>query len=127
MLKETIICIIIITLIIFGEIVTQKYTENVVNSLNSDLKELKGLIISKSDSKAIEEINNIHEKINSKNEILAYYMEHDELEKIETNFTSCKIFVEHREYNLALNELEKTIFVLEHLTDKYSFNLDNIF
>ena len=127
MWKETIICIMIICLIIFGEIVTQKYTKNVVESLNSDLKELKELIISKSDSKAIEKINYIHEKINRKNEVLAYYMEHDELEKLETNFTSCKVFVESKEYNLALNELEKTIFALEHLTEKYSFNLDNIF
>ena len=127
MWKEIIICIIIVTLIIIGEKITQKNTKNVVESLNSNLKELKELIINKSDSEAIEKIEIIHDKINKENEILAYYMEHDELEKIETNFTSCKIFVEFKEYNLALNELEKTIFSLEHLTDKYSFNLDNIF
>ena len=48
-------------------------------------------------------------------------------EKIETTFTSCKSFVENEDFKEAICEVEKTIFLVNHLSDKYSFNLDNIF
>ena len=74
--------------------------------------------------KKTEEINENWEKMHNK---LAYYIEHDELEKVETYFTTCQSFTRTGNYDLAISELEKTIFVLDHITDKYSFNLENIF
>ena len=65
-------------------------------------------------------INEIHHK-------LSYYIEHDEIEKVETYYTACKSLIKTKDYNLAINEIKKTIFVLNHMTDKYSFSLDNIF
>ena len=43
------------------------------------------------------------------------------------NFTACKSFAKTEEYKQAISELEKTVYVLEHITDKYSFDLVNIF
>ena len=58
---------------------------------------------------------------------LAIFIEHDELEKVETDFVTCKSYMESKQYDMANAELEKTIFVLEHISDKYSFNFENIF
>lgn len=58
---------------------------------------------------------------------LAYYIEHDELEKIELYITALKSNVETEEYNQAVEKIDSCIFILKHIEEKYSFNLQNIF
>lgn len=107
--------------------VTQNYTKKCVETLTNELENLKQNLIQKETEQAkikTEEINQKWEQMHNK---LAYYIEHDELEKVETYFTACKSFTQTENYDLAISELEKTTFVLDHITDKYSFNLVNIF
>ncbi len=125
--KELIICIVLVILIIIGDIITQNYTKNTVNYLTGELKNLGQSLSDKDDNKADEEINKIDNKWKNVHDKLAYYIEHDELEKVETNFTACKSLAKNGEYEQAISELEKTVYVLDHITDKYSFNLVNIF
>ena len=125
--KELVICIILVVLIIIGDIVTQNYTKNTVNYITNELELLKQGLSEKSKEQADDEINKIDEKWKDAHDKLAYYIEHDELEKVETNFTACKSLAKTGEYSQAISELEKTIYVLDHITDKYSFNLVNIF
>lgn len=125
--KELVICIILVVLIIIGDIVTQNYTKNTVNYITNELELLKQGLSEKSKEQADDEINKIDEKWKNAHDKLAYYIEHDELEKVETNFTACKSLASNGEYSQAISELEKTIYVLDHITDKYSFNLVNIF
>lgn len=125
--KELIICIILVILIIIGDIITQNYTKNTVNYITNELETLKQGLIEKSKEQADDKINKIDEKWNEAHDKLAYYIEHDELEKVETNFTACKSLAKTEEYEQAISELEKTVYVLEHITDKYSFDLVNIF
>ncbi len=125
--KELVICIILVVLIIIGDVVTQNYTKNTVNYITNELELLKQGLSEKSKEQADDEINKIDEKWKDAHDKLAYYIEHDELEKVETNFTACKSLASNGEYSQAISELEKTIYVLDHITDKYSFNLVNIF
>ena len=125
--KELVICIILVVLIIIGDIVTQNYTKNTVNYITNELELLKQGLSEKSKEQADDEINKIGEEWKDAHDKLAYYIEHDELEKVETNFTACKSLASNGEYSQAISELEKTIYVLDHITDKYSFNLVNIF
>mgnify|MGYP004497313341 FL=1 len=125
--KELIICIILVILIIIGDIVTQNYTKNTVNYMTEELENLKQSLSEKEDEKSDEVINKIDDKWQEVHDKLACYIEHDELEKVETNFTACKSLAKYGEYEQAISELEKTVFVLDHITDKYSFNLVNIF
>ena len=127
MYKEIITIIIIILMIFIGDFVTQRFTKNSVNSLTSELNILKDRLIEKSFDKANEQAEKIQFRIDEVHHKLSYYLEHDEIEKIETNFTACKSLTKTEDYSSAIEELEKTIFVLNHITDKYSFNLDNIF
>ena len=125
--KELIICIILVIFIIIGDIITQNYTKNTVNYLTGELENLGKNLSAKDDNKAYEKISEIDNKWKKAHDKLAYYIEHDELEKVETNFTACKSLAKNGEYEQAISELEKTVYVLDHITDKYSFNLVNIF
>lgn len=125
--KELIICIVLVILIIIGDIITQNYTKNTVNYLTGELENLGQCLSNKDDNKVYEKISEIDNKWKKAHDKLAYYIEHDELEKVETNFTACKSLAKNGEYEQAISELEKTVYVLDHITDKYSFNLVNIF
>ncbi len=129
--KETIICIVIVVLIVVSNILTQNYTVDSVEELSNSLSELKSKLeeqeesIDKDDIK--DKIQNIEDDWKNRHEKLAYFIEHDELEKVETNLTSLKSFIVTNEYSEAVSELDKSIFVLKHIEEKYAFNLQNIF
>jgi len=105
MYKETTICICIIILIIWLDILTQNYTK----------------------TSTIEKLGELDKKWDEKHDKLAYYIEHDELEKVDTAIVQVKSFVENEEIPSAIAELETGKFVLEHIERKYKFNLQNIF
>ncbi len=129
--KETIISTVIVILIIIGNIVTQNFTVDSVETITNQLSELKTVIFEKEENINEEEIKNKLEEIEknweSRHDKLAYYIEHDELEKVETNLTSLRSFIETNKYSEAISELDKSVFVLKHIEDKYAFNLENIF
>lgn len=131
MLKESIICIIIVIVIIFGNNMSQNYTVESVEDLTSKLNDMKEQISVNKEEIDNENIKNIMKELNKDWEEthnkLAYFIEHDELEKVETDLTSLNSFIETNEYSEAIAELDKAIFVLKHIEDKYAFDLENIF
>lgn len=132
MWKETIICIVLIVVIIIGNFITQKYTIESVESLSDKLEILKDNILKiESKEKTIEHakvaMEDIKKEWEARHDKLAYFIEHDELEKVETDLTSLNSFLEMEEYADAISELDKSVFVLKHIKDKYVFNLENIF
>ena len=58
---------------------------------------------------------------------MAYYIEHDELEKVKTAITSIKSYVEVKEYNQSLESIDKCKYILEHIQESQRLSLDNIF
>lgn len=129
MLKEFLICIIIITGIVVGNLITQNYSVRSIEDINNQLRELKGTMQNEETNE--EEIHSKVEKIdkqwNDKFSKLAYYIEHDELEKFAKNLEGIKIYTELEDYENAMKEINEGIFILEHIEYKYSFNLQNIF
>ena len=134
MFKEFFICAAIILVIIIGNSVTQSYSVNSIEEMNNNLREFKEMIINKS----VDEINQNSEEVEAKEKeleenwdemfsVLAYYIEHDELEKFAKNLENLKTYVTVKEYDNAIKEINEGIFILEHIEDKYSFNLQNIF
>ena len=127
MYKETIICIFIIILIIILDIFTQNYTKKSSNEIIECLSELKIEIENDNLKKAQEKIEELDKKWDNKHDKLAYYIEHDELEKVNTAIVQVKSFVENDDIPSAVAEIETGKFVLEHIERKYKFNLQNIF
>ena len=96
MKKELVICIFIIAVIIILNIVTQSYTKECVSQMNERLDILKEASLEEDieEENITTEINNIENKWNLLQEKLAFYIEHDELEKVETQILAMKGFAE---------------------------------
>ena len=129
MYKELIISIVILVLIFSLDYFTQKYTDDAVKEISDEVSKIQEEIKKEEidNEKAKKDINRIYEKWLKKHDTLAYFIEHNELEKVETEFTAGKSYIESKQYYDALCDLEKTVFILEHINEKYSFNLENIF
>lgn len=131
MWKEVIICGVIIITILIGNQITQNYSVETIEELTKELEELKQEMHQEQENidfeRTNEKIDNIFKQWNERHDKLAYYIEHDELEKVETNLTSLKSYIESNEYAEAVSELDKSVFVLKHIEDKYVFNLQNAF
>ena len=128
MKKELIICLFILALIIIFNIITQNYTKECVTQMNNSLTELKKVSVDEQNNDTItEKLDGIQKQWDTYQEKLAYYIEHDELEKVETQIFSMKGFNEIGKYDEIVPELEKCIFILEHIQDKTKLNVKNIF
>ena len=129
MYKELVISAIIVISIFVLDYTTQKYTDNVINEAIQDLTTIKQAMKQESveNEKVLKQASNNYDKWLNYHKKLAFYIEHNELEKVETNYVTGKSFIENAKYEDALSEIEKTIFVLQHINDKYSVNLENIF
>ena len=137
MKKELIICIFIIVLIIVTNIITQSYTKNIVNKMSERLDVVSQIVcdnISTSTessnidkNKIKQEVDNLENTWNELQEKLAYYIEHDELEKVETQIYAIKGFYEIEKYDEIVPEVEKCSFILKHIEEKTKLSIKNIF
>ena len=95
MYKETIICIFIIILIIGLDIITQNYTKKSTIEITDCLSKLKDEIENENLENAKLKIEELDNKWDNRHDKLAYYIEHDELEKVDTAIVQVKSFVEN--------------------------------
>ena len=131
MYKELVISLIIIIAIVMGNTITQNYTKQTVAELSDSLNELKEQISQDDENINWEEvkiqIEDINKKWNERYDKMAYYIEHNELEKVESNITGLKSYTNKQDSPEALNQLNSSIFILKHIQEKNELNLKNIF
>lgn len=114
--KEIVFSIIIIVVVVFENILTQNYTHDSVRKTTSKLEELKQelLVDSKDDidwNKAKEDFMTLQTEWRNSFEKLAYYIEHDELEKVDTNLIGLKSYIETMKKNQMLLVNWKKVFL----------------
>lgn len=128
MYKEIILTVVIVVLVIVGDVITQRYTEYCVSDLNNDLSILRENIINNEDDPKIGEIiSEIEEKWEDKKRKLVLYLEHDELEKVAVQLADIRGKIDVKETEESVAEIDKCIFLLNHVKEKEMFNLKNIF
>ena len=127
MLKEAIICIVIIIGIFGLEFYTQKFTSKSVKEITEIFDKIEERLAENDVENAKNEIKKISSKWEEKQKKLAYYIEHDELEKVHTAIVLMKSYTETHDFPSARAALEEGKFVIEHIQEKNSFNLQNIF
>lgn len=129
MTKEIYICIIIVICVICAHFACTNYTKNSTFELEKIFNEIK-LELEKDDSND-EEINSkmkfIKEKWQDKYEKLAFYIEHDELEKVETEIYGINANIDTGNYDEAIEKVEKCKFILKHIENKENLSFKNIF
>lgn len=127
MFKEIVICIVIIVMIFSLDMFTQRYTTKSISEITQIFTGLKEEILKKDKIQIENKVKELDGKWTKKHDKLAYYIEHDELEKVDTAIVSMKSYVETEDYSSAVAELDEGRFVLQHIQKKYAFNLENIF
>ena len=129
MYKELIISIVVVGLIILGNITTQNNTIKSVNEISGRLENLREMI-SKDEvdaEKSKDKIQDVEKVWEKRYEKMAYYIEHNELEKVETELTKLKADIDMKEYKMGVENLDNCIFILEHIKDKTALKIVNIF
>ena len=131
MFKETLIIIIIVLIIIIGDIGIQNYITKTSDELALQLEELKQKLETLEEGKNTEELKELSskiyedwEKINKKWSIIVI---HSELDTIELALIGVKSTIEANELQDTLQEIEKSIFLVEHIKEKEKLKLKNIF
>jgi len=127
MYKEFIIIIVVISLIVGLDIITNNYTKHSLEIMSNELNKLRENILEEDKEKAVEQMKNVKEKWEERYKILAFYIEHDELEKVETELTGLAADLSVEEYKHCIAELDTTIFILEHIQEKEEFHFRSIF
>lgn len=142
MQKEIIIVIVIVIIIISADVLTQKYTANSFTDINNQLDEIRRIgkeleeieklennsLESQEKKKELEEkIDNMQDDWRKINKRTAFYIEHDELEKVNASMTKFRSYFELEEYTEAIPELEDCKYILNHIKEKESMQFINLF
>ena len=128
MKREAIITISIVLLILSAEWLTQKYTHKAFAEIEENLIQLKEEILqtNANNSQLIKKTEQISELWESKQENLSYYLEHNELEKVNTQIVLIKGYLESDSPQDAIPDLEEGLYIIEHIKEKEAFKLKNI-
>ena len=123
MKKILIICILIIIVIISSDILIKKrifkdfdYVISVLNTIDEQ----------EDDEQNVKQINNLCSFVESKYFIMAFYIDHVELEKIKTQIVILKAAMDKSDESFLHEEIQRTIFIINHLKQKIEFKLENI-
>lgn len=129
MYKELIISIVVIACIVVGNIITQNNTIEAVAQVSGQLTLLRQEMEREdvSQEKAKKQMEKIEEIWAEKYRLMAFYTEHNELEKVQTELTKLKADIYMKEYAQGVENLESCIFILEHIKDKSALKVVNIF
>lgn len=125
MKKEIVLCVVIVLSIITGDIFLQNHTNNSLNKINEKLSVLRSEIkeTDNFDMKKIEEIDNEWEE---SFEVLTCYLEHEELEKIKTQLVIISAGMELNDKEYVFEEIDRAIYIINHIETKQKLKLDNI-
>ena len=129
MKKEAVICVITIILIVALNIITANYTKSSVSISTGQLAQLKEIISEEEIDQEIakNKIDEIHQSWDGRYNTLAFYLEHNELEKIETELTGLRASIEVEDYEEAINELDRAVYLLKHIEEKNKLSWKNVF
>lgn len=127
--KEIIISIVIVIAVLIIDIFSTNYTKQSVEDIEKSFEEIKYKLEGKEANQEVikKQMDAIRTKWRGKYEKLAFYIEHDELEKVETEIYGINANIDTGEYDEAIEKIEKCKFILNHIEDKGKLSLKNVF
>ena len=114
-MKEILISSFIIIFIIIGNYYTENITTNSVKNINESLAYIRELVNEEKNDEIDNEIKIIEEHWNEIKEKLSFYIEHNEIEKVDTEITVLKSNIETRSYDECIVSIDKINFILKHI------------
>ena len=89
--------------------------------------EIREYILKENKEEAESQMKKVMEKWEERYKTLAFYIEHDELEKVETEMVKLETDIEVEEFKHCVSELETIIFILEHIQEKEEMHFRSVF
>lgn len=137
-MKKILIIIIVIFFVISLDFMTENYTNKVVNEVNQELEIVNKkieegyvdneFVLGKNIEKDIRKISKkVLEKWRKQDNILSFYIEHDEIEKVSDKINLLNKQIEISNYTDAISSINEIEFLLKHITEKQSLTWKNIF
>ena len=127
MYKEFIIIIIILILVFGLDFLTNNYVKESVRIMTDKLEALKETILQEDTDDIERKLAEIKIIWEEKYNVLSYYIEHDELEKVGIQIALLNGDLQVEEYNTAIENLEEVIYILKHIQEKEQFDFRSIF
>lgn len=127
MYKEFIIIVIVIVMIVWLDISTNQYTKETLEILSSEFNVLRKYVLEENREESEKQFKKIKQNCEERYKILAFYIEHDELEKVETEMIKLEAEIYVGELESCISEIRMVIFILEHIQDKEKLQLQSIF
>lgn len=124
--KEMIISIVVIVAIVILNFFVGRAVDDKLNTVRGQLGEMRKEIESQNYDRASEISEDITNYWNDSEVFLSCYIEHDELEKVQTEFTSLKACLKVHEED-CLEYIDRMDFVIKHIEEKDDLVLQNIF
>ncbi len=137
-MKKILIIIIVVFFVISLDFMTENYTNKVVNEVNQELEIVNKkieegyvdneFVLGKNIEKDIRKISKkVLEKWRKQDNILSFYIEHDEIEKVSDKINLLNKQIEIANYTDAISSINEAEFLLKHITEKQSLTWKNIF
>ena len=126
MTKEVIIASIILILIVLANIWVSHFIDGKLNHIIAELDELETVMKDEKYDEAQKKVDELDDYFAESEDVLSCYIEHDELEKVKTEFTSLKTYIKLEEDD-AFEALDKMAFIIRHIEEKDDIRLKNVF
>lgn len=123
--KQIAIFCVIILVIIFLDVIFENHFNKQKKEFENIASKIQSYILDKKDAR--KETEKLYNKWLEFEKKAAYYVEHNELEKVSLKVGLIKKTVEIDETELTVEYLEEIKFLLQHLYDKDKVRLKNIF
>lgn len=130
-MKQIVIIIVVLILIFIGSYISQNYiritSDQLISQIDELKEELQKSIETRDNKKSAELAENIINKWDEIEEKWSILVLHNELDNIELALIGMKSHIETEQYADGMKELEKSKFLLEHITQREKFSLKNVF
>ena len=129
-LKEYIVLIIIFILLITFDVLSRNYTEKSIQFLNSEVDEIIKISLYEENfdnNKILKKIEEFEKDWKKRQEIMSFYAEHNELEKVNVAISLMKSKIEVNKIEDAYENMVEIKYRIEHIKEKQELKLNNIF
>lgn len=126
-MKSLFISSLIIIILIITWIAAYNFISETVGELNALLDNMKDKIHKDNWHSAITVYNSINEKWKNRSSFLMLILDHEEMEKVNLTLERTKEYISIKDKSLVLGEMASLKFFFNHIKEKESLSLKNIF
>ena len=130
--RHLVAAILIVIVIIILDIILENFTNKKIEAINKNLSEIEKIIQEDkyddvTSKKMEDKYKAMIKKWDSSQKILSCYIEHDQIEKIDSKIKIIKTQIESKSYSDAIQTISETKLLVKYMQTKQDFTLENVF